>query len=269
MSERTFVPEQLSRKDASGQIARQLREAISNAVWMPGERLPTELELGETFDVSRATAREALKLLSATGMVVTTRGGSGGTFVAVPDSEEVAEQLSDAIRLWYRVGNVTLSDVDEARWVLEMHCVDMAARRATPEDLEAIRKPVEAARDFEMDIADWLDLDLEFHTAVTKAAKNKILELAMMSVHLSRPATNTVFVELLGRETVMKQHEAIYLAIAAGDPEAARDAFQNHVTYLDEVRKEALTNLQVDDMAVSSLPTIRSSADRPGAGADA
>jgi len=75
--ERTFVAEQLSRKDASGQIARQLREAIANGVWLPGERLPTELELGESFDVSRATAREALKLLSATGMVVTTRGGSG------------------------------------------------------------------------------------------------------------------------------------------------------------------------------------------------
>jgi len=268
VSDREFVPEQLSRKDASGQIARQLRDAIANAVWQPGERLPTEQELGETFDVSRATAREALKLLSATGMVVTTRGGSGGSFVSVPDAEEVAEQLSDAIRLWYRVGNVSLSDVDEARWVLEMHCVDMAARRATSEDLEAIRRPVEASRDFEMDIADWLDLDLEFHTAVTKAAKNKILELSMMSVHLSRPATNTVFVELLGRETVMKQHEAIYLAIASKDPEAARDAFQAHVTYLDEVRQRALSNLNVVDMTVSSLPTIRSTADRPGASTD-
>lgn len=267
MSTNAFVPSQLTRKDASGQIARQLRTAISGGVWQPGERLPSEQELGESFDVSRATAREALKLLSATGLVETQRGGAGGTFVAVPDYEQVAAQLSDSIRLWYRVGNVSLSDVDEARWVLEMHCVDLAARRRTDDDLLAIERPVEAARDFTMDIADWLDLDLEFHTAITKAAKNQILELAMMSVHLSRPATNTVFVELLGRETVMLQHEAIYLAIKAGDPEAARDAFQAHVSYLDEVRQQALTDLQVKDMTVSSLPTIRSSAERPRASA--
>lgn len=254
MTASPFVPEQLERKDASGQIARQLRRAISEGQWAPGERLPSELELGETFDVSRATAREALKLLSATGLVQSARGSNGGTFVAIPDAEAVAEQLSDSIRLWYRAGNVSLKDVDEARYVLEMHCVEMAALRRTDDDLAAISRPVEASRDFEMDIVEWLDLDLEFHTAITKAAKNQILELSMKSVHLMRPATNTVFVELLDRETVTNQHEAIYLAIAAADPEAARSAFQTHVDYLDKVRREALADLNATEVIVSSLP---------------
>lgn len=46
MSTNAFVPSQLTRKDASGQIARQLRTAISSGVWQPGERLPSEQELG-------------------------------------------------------------------------------------------------------------------------------------------------------------------------------------------------------------------------------
>lgn len=265
MKRAAFVPEELSRKEASGQIARQLRLAISSGVWEPGERLPTEQELGETFDVARATAREALKLLSATGLVTSTRGGAGGTYVTVPDSADVAEQLSDAIRLWYRVGNVSVADVDEARWVLETHIVDLAAQRRSDDDLESIRRPVEAARDFEMDIADWLDLDLEFHSAVTRAAKNKILELAMSAVHQSRPATNTVFVEFLDREVVMKQHEAIYLAIAASDPQAAMAALHSHVGYLDTVRREALNDSKGEDVVVASLPTVRSgqSSSRP------
>jgi GntR family transcriptional repressor for pyruvate dehydrogenase complex len=208
-----FEPRQLGRKDASGQIARQLRNAISQGVWQPGERLPTEQELADTFDVARATAREGLKLLSATGIVSSARGSNGGTFVAVPD---------------------------------------------------AIRRPVEASRDFEMDIADWLDLDLEFHTAVTKAAKNKILELAMTSVHLTRPATNSVFVEYLDREAVTNQHEAIYRAIAAGDSDAARAAFQAHVSYLDQTRREALDETDAADVLVATLPEVRhSAADRP------
>lgn len=264
-----FEPEQLGRRDASGQIARQLRKAIATGVWQPGERLPTEQELADTFDVARATAREGLKLLSATGLVVSARGSNGGTFVAVPNAEEVAQQLSDSIQLWYRAGNVSVQDVDEARWVLEMHCVDLAARRRTEQDLVEIRKPVEASRDFSMDIADWLDLDLVFHTAITKAAKNKILELAMTSVHLARPATNSVFVEQLDRRMVTDQHEAIYLAIAAGDPAAAQEAFQRHVAYLDQVRREALLEKNASEVLVATLPDVRhSAADReraPGA----
>lgn len=257
MSEQEFIPEQLERRDASGQIARQLRSAISNGVWRPGERLPTEQELADTFDVARATAREALKLVSATGLVTSSRGSRGGTYVALPNADTIAEQLSDSIRLWYRAGNVSLHDVDEARWVLEMHCVELAARRRTDEDLEAIGRPVAAFGDLEMDMGDWLNLDIEFHTAITRAAKNQILELAMTAVHLSRPATNTVFDKLLDRASVAAQHEAMYSAIAEGDPGKAQDAFEWHVSYLNDVRAKALLELNASEVTVAALSTGR------------
>ena len=256
----TFEPQPLGRRDASGQIARQLRNAIKAGVWSPGEKLPSEVELAETFDVARATAREGLKLLSATGLVVSSRGSNGGTFVAVPDAQEVAAQLSEAIQLWYRAGNVSLRDVDEARWVLEMHCVELAALRRSDDDLVAIRTPVEAGKDYSLPMAEWLDLDLEFHSAITRAARNKILELAMTSVHLARPATNSVFVDQLDRGRVAHQHEQIYLAIAAGDAEAARAAFQKHVEYLDETRRIALAQTSPDEVLVSTLPRPRPNA---------
>ena len=260
MVQSSFKPEQLGRKDASGQIARQLRSAIANGVWNPGEQLPTEQELADTFDVSRSTSREGLKLLSATGLVTSSRGTNGGNFVAVPDAEMIAEQLSDSIRLWFRSGNVSLLEVDEARWVLEMHCVDLAARRRTDDDLAAMKKAVDESRDLNMDIADWLDLDLEFHTAISRAARNQILELAMMSVHLSRPATNTIFVDLLDRRSIMAQHQAIFEAIVEGDPEKAKDAFQSHIDGLNATRRQALEKMNASDVPVATLPAIRSSA---------
>jgi GntR family transcriptional repressor for pyruvate dehydrogenase complex len=256
MARRAFQATTLSRRDASGQIARQLRTAITTGVWEPGERLPSENELGETFDVSRATAREALKLLSATGLVTFQRGASGGSFVAVPDADDVAKQLSEAIQLWYRVGNISVHDVDEARWELERICVKMAAMRRTDTDIEAIRGPVEAARDFSLPMTEWLDFDLEFHSAITAAARNKILELAMTAVHLSRPATNDMFVDLLGRQDVWQQHDRIATAIANGDPDAAEQALSAHVTYLGQVRDRALADLQVDDVVISDLPRV-------------
>lgn len=252
----TFTPEPLGRRDASGQIARQLRTAISSGVWSPGERLPSEVELAEAFDVARATAREGLKLLSAAGLVASVRGSNGGTFVAVPDSEEVAEQLADAISLWYRAGNVSVRDVDEARWVLEMHCVELAALRRDDDDLAAIKAAVDAAKDADLPMPEWLDLDLIFHTAITRAARNPILELAMTAVHLARPATNSVFVDQLDRDRVSDQHEAIYLQIAAGNPDGARAAFQGHVEYLDETRRQALQETSPDTVLVSTLPPM-------------
>lgn len=258
MVQPAFKPSQLGRKDASGQIAKQLRSAIASSVWKPGEQLPTEQELADTFDVSRSTAREGLKLLSATGLVISSRGTNGGNFVAVPDAEMIAEQLSDSIGLWYRSGNVSLLEVDEARWVLEMHSVDLAARRRTEDDLVVIKKAVDASRDLNMDIAEWLDLDLDFHTAISKAAKNQILELAMMAVHLSRPATNTVFVDL-DRRSITAQHYAIYEAIAERDPEKAKDAFQCHIDGLNATRREALEKMSASDLPVATLPAIRSS----------
>lgn len=254
MSRPSFEPVTLLRRDASGQIAKQLREAISAGVWAPGERLPTEQELADTFDVSRATAREALKLLSATGLVRSARGGQGGTFVSLPAAGQVATQLSEAIQLWYRAGNVTVQDVDEARQVLETICTGLAATRRTPQDIEDIQHAVSAAQDPAIGIDEWLDWDLAFHTAVSRAAKNPILELAMTSVHLSRPATNTVFVDLLDRRRVLDQHLAITQAIINADPDEARAALKNHVTYLDRVRRDALQSLQVDDVPVSQLP---------------
>jgi len=261
---KSFEATALGRKDASGQIATQIRRAISEGLWEPGERLPTEQEFADTFDVSRATAREALKLLSATGLVATSRGSNGGTYVTAPNAGDVAAQLSDAIQIWYRAGNVSLRDVDEARWVLEMHCVDLAARRRTDDDLTRMLDPIERSRDATMDMADWLDLDLDFHTAVTKAAKNPILELAMTSVHLARPATNTVFVGLLDRDLVCDQHFDIYAAIRDGDPDRAQEAFKAHVTYLDQTRREALADADASEVLVASLPRVEhSGAERP------
>lgn len=130
-----------------------------------------------------------------------------------------------------------------------------AGMLSLPEDLVAIHRPVLASRDFDMDIAEWLGLDLEFHTAITRAAHNPILELAMTSVHLIRPVTNRIFVDrLLDRRSGTEQHEQMYEAIATADPVKSRAAFTAHIGYLDSVRSEVLRDLNADDVRISDIP---------------
>ncbi|MEU1302045.1 FadR/GntR family transcriptional regulator [Streptomyces shenzhenensis] len=248
-----FKPEALTRRDASGQIAKQLREAIVRGQWKPGDRLPTEQELATIFDVARGTAREALKHLVASGMVSSARGSGGGTYVVVPAAEDVASRLSEAIMLWFRAGDVSVGEVDEARMALEMQCVALAAERRTEADLEAMTATLARAQDPGIDMTAWLAADLEFHTAITRAAGNRILELAMTSVHLVRPLTNTVFVDLLDRGLIQAQHTAIFEAIRDQDPARARARLLDHVSHLAEVRAQALADRAADEVPISSL----------------
>src|SRR5437773_12556446 len=81
-------------REAFGQVADQLRDLIASGALLPGQRLPTEVELGAEFGVSRATVREALRLLAAHNLIRTAKGVGGGSYVNVPTVAHVSELVS-------------------------------------------------------------------------------------------------------------------------------------------------------------------------------
>jgi FCD domain len=105
--------------------------------------------------------------------------------------------MGDAISLWFNAGSTSLSEVNEARAWIERGCVLMAARNRRESDIEAIRTAVEAVEAHGLEIDDMLELDIDFHVAVSRAARNAVMELAMNAIHLVRPYTNTMLVPLL------------------------------------------------------------------------
>jgi len=249
---RGFEARPLTRSSAAAQIAGQLRAAITDGSWPPGQRLPTEVELAATYGVSRGTVREAMRLLSAANLVATTRGAAGGSFVAVPEPEAIAEQLGDAIALWFRAGSVSLADVDHARDVVERECVRLAALHRTGTDLDSMRQAVEDGRD--PDVDEWLAADLDFHIAISRAARNPILELAMTAIHMVRPRTNSLLIEALDPAAIHAQHLAIYEAIAKQNSAEAVAAFDAHFQHLSNVQARALLGLEPAELSVASIP---------------
>lgn len=249
-----FAPKPITLQSATVQIADQLRAAIASGSLKPGDRLPSEVQLAEKYGVSRGTVREAVRLLVAEHLVASTRGASGGTFIQLPEADVVAEQVGHLIALWLRAGDVSLAEVSHARAVLERECVRLAALHRTEELLAAIRWPVEESRNPDLDLDEWLATDVEFHTAISKAAANRILELAMTAVHLVRPLTNTVLLPELERQPVVEHHWAMYEAIRDRDPDRAVQAFDAHAAYLHSVQR---ASLQEEDSQRLSLRTIR------------
>src|SRR3977135_4221077 len=91
-----FVPAQRVR--SFDHIVDQIRDAISSGGITPGERLPSERDLGATFGVSRTTLREALRALEAQGVLEIRTGSRGGAFVAEPSADLVAGALGNLLR---------------------------------------------------------------------------------------------------------------------------------------------------------------------------
>ena len=248
-----FEPAPIQRESAAQQIAGQIRAAMLSGSLEAGQRLPAEHELADEYGVSRPTVREAMRVLAADGLVRATRGASGGTFVALPAPDAVAGSLSDTIELWFRAGSTSAAEVEQARSWIERGCVRLAAANRTREDLEAIEAAVDDARDPSLDTDRFLELDIDFHVAISRAAHNGVLELAMTAIHLARPRTNTLLLNKLEPAAIVEQHDAIAAAIRAGDPDAAEQAFLDHLEHLITIRTEALERRDAQDIPVVSL----------------
>src|SRR5436190_2120692 len=163
------------RSPAYQQLADELREQITSGRLRPGQRLPTEPELCVRSGVSRSTVREALRLLASQHLIVTTRGVTGGSFVAHPDAAQLPEALSTGLALLSNSAAIGFADLLELRRALEIPGAALAAARRTEENLAQQRA---AFFDPETDSVDtMLAAHAAFHSAVAKATGNPLYEL--------------------------------------------------------------------------------------------
>ena len=259
-----FHGEQLTPHTAAETIATQLRTALIEGRIRPGDRLLTEPEMADDFGVSRSTVREAIRILRGQGFVQTIRGAKGGHFMVSPQTDVVAESVGETFGVWFDAGTVSVAEVDEARNIVEAACVRLAAERRTEEDLEALRAVLEEAANDDQPLTAFLDLDVRFHRAIARAARNRLLELPMAAIHLVRPRTNRLL-RRHDRTAVRSQHARLYDAIVARDPEAAEAAFLEHAEYIADEREAAIVEQRraASEIAIGDLKEINDTEDRP------
>ena len=197
-----------------------------------GDRLPSERELGEQFGVSRTVVREAVRALVAKG-VIEVRSGSGLRVAAVD-----AAAVSESIGLFLRGGSLDFEKVQEVRKLLEVHLAGLAAERAGPEDIAALRAVHHRMERESGDVeAAALD-DLEFHRVIARATHNELYLMLMDSIGTSLIDIRRDNLGSGSAPATLAQHARVLDRIAAHDAQGARDAMAAHLDGVAEWWRE-------------------------------
>src|SRR6516162_5289984 len=134
---------------ASDVLAGELRERILTGELAEGDPLPAERELVKQTQMSRATVREALRILEVQNLVRVRAGRAGGAFVQRPTTKSMASSVSMLIR----GRQIKLADLMETREALEPFCAELAARKRTDEDLAVLDRANDEIADPDADLS--------------------------------------------------------------------------------------------------------------------
>lgn len=231
---------------AADVLAASLRERILNGHFGDGDDLPSERELVEQVSLSRATVREALRILEGEGLIATRLGRNGGSAVVRPS----AAAIERSVAIFIRGQRIRFEAVLEARVAIEPSSARFAAQHRTEDDLvqmEACHQAMETASRLG-DLKGYVRANLDWHVAVVRASHNELLIAFISAVSESvHEATDLDGINPLEtRNAVIHAHRRVIDAIRAGDGLAAERRMTRHVgAYVDHVR---VKNTDIKDM---------------------
>lgn len=214
-------------------LADGLRDDITSGRLRPGQRLPAEPELCARAGVSRSTVREALRLLTSQHLIVTTRGVTGGSFVAQPDAGKLSDALTVGMTMLRSAAVVDLSQLLEVLEAVEVPIAGLAAERRTEPDLMALR---EALFDpAQRSVEDMVRAHAALHGDLAAAAGNPLFEL------VTRPLHQLLSGDELGGAAphgywhrIDADHRELLDRVTVGDSAGAAAVSRGHLRYIGE-----------------------------------
>lgn len=219
----SFQPVKQSR--TSDAILSQVKEAIVTGQFSPGEKLPSERELTEAFQVSRVVVREAVRALELSGFVDIRQGPRGGAYV----KELGYDRLFDGYYDLFLAGRVSANELVQVRRLLEPEAARLAAENITAEQAERLTQALEAETIPRPTHQEWVDRNIVVDFILAEASGNRLFRATLEPLlRLTRELVLAVKPE----RTVIHahaEHAAIVEAVLAGDSWEAEERTRAHL----------------------------------------
>jgi GntR family transcriptional repressor for pyruvate dehydrogenase complex len=160
------------------EVSNQIKKLIFDGVFKPGDKLPSEIEIAQQFNVGRQSIREALRILELSGFITIQKGGGGGAVVKDTISNTISELFLDAFQL----EKITLEELTIARFEIEKIVLKYAIENADMSDIQSLQKNIgEALEKIENNIPA-VDENIRFHKLLAKASKNHLFVIVVEAV---------------------------------------------------------------------------------------
>lgn len=220
------------------EAAEQIADKVRAGELRSGDKLPPERDLAVTMEISRPTLREAVKVLVEAAVLEVRRGPGGGMFVA---SDVVPTEL---IRRRSELRRAEVEQVLEARRIVEPGVARLAAARASEEDFAALERSIEAMRaivdrGYRPDDEDrFLQLDVQFHLAMARAAGNPTVETLMRTLFRQLEIARDMAMHLpTVPEWTIAIHERTLEALREADPDDVDAVMDEHLGQLERTAR--------------------------------
>jgi GntR family transcriptional repressor for pyruvate dehydrogenase complex len=225
----SFNLDPIRKRSIAEEISERILKLLRDRKLHPGDKLPPERELADMLGVSRPSLREALRALSLMNIIEIRHGD--GTYVSSLDPD----QLFDHLEFVFDLDESTLVQLFEARKVVEVGCVALAATHITSDELALLDSIVAQSAATVEDADAFLAADLALHKVVIEASNNPMLIRFMASISqlgmVSRRITGS---SAAVRKQSIQDHRAIVAALKAGNPEAASQAMLEHLNNVEK-----------------------------------
>lgn len=222
----------------SDQIVAEIEAMIVDGRFVAGQKLPSERDLAQQFNVSRQSLREAIQKLEAKGLVNRRQGG--GTYVADSLNDKVAVPLFDLLAKHPE----SQFDLLEFRHALEGISSFYAALRGTESDLDRIKSSINNIMESQAgDIHHQVEALVSFYLRIAEASHNVVLLHVVMGMKELLADNIKQNLEILAQhpqvlEQLNQHRSQIAAAIIDGQPEQARDACHQHLSYIEQALLE-------------------------------
>ncbi len=200
----------------SNKVMDYIKRKIVNNELKVGDRIPGEIELAQTLQVSRSTVREAMKMLEALKVIVIRRGD--GTYISNPDQIHAI----DAVIFKFLLQDITLQEVCEFRKEMEFAIMHCAVQKITAEELELLKRNIQRMDYVLHEMPEKFDLmyalDMEFHHLIGQATHNVLMqEINHLVFSIVSPTMYRNYEKGLVDDSTVASHWEIYYALSKKD----------------------------------------------------
>lgn len=216
------------------QVIDQIKDMIDKGTLKKGDKLPSERDLVQQLEVSRASIREALRALEVIGLIECRQGQ--GNYIKANFQDNLFEPLS----IMFMLEGSKPDDIWELRKIMEVEAAGLASKRITREQLDELREIVESfmnCKDEDIDAK----IDNEFHYKIAECSGNILIYNILRTVstlvdHFIKDARKLILAHEGNKEILFQQHKEIYLAMEKHSSADARKAMREHLDFSNKFK---------------------------------